>query len=102
MATQEIGLLTDEEVIAWHRNFRPLKLKRMNWQEHPVLVSRRRLEAPKVSPLPPLKDMTLGEPAALDASEIHLDDPDTLVASVVRAGSSLSAPTTIFWGKQSE
>ena len=30
LASQDIGLMTDEEVIAWHRNYRPLKLKRMS------------------------------------------------------------------------
>jgi type IV secretory pathway TraG/TraD family ATPase VirD4 len=79
LASQEIGLLTDEDVLAWHRNFRPLKLKRMNWQEHPVLGNRRRIEAPKVLPLPPLTELTLRVPPALPEAEIHLDDPDTLV-----------------------
>jgi len=27
LASQDTGLLTDEEVIAWHRNDRPLNLK---------------------------------------------------------------------------
>jgi type IV secretory pathway TraG/TraD family ATPase VirD4 len=79
LASQDIGLMTDEEVIAWHRNYRPLKLKRMSWREHPVLVKRRSLTPPKVWPLPPLKEITLQEPATVDSSEIHLDDPDNLV-----------------------
>ena len=79
LASQDIGLMTDEEVIAWHRNYRPLKLKRMNWLEHPVLVARRNMTPPKVWPLPPLKEITLQEPATVDDQEIHLDDPDNLV-----------------------
>jgi hypothetical protein len=66
-------------VIAWHRNDRPLKLKRMNWQEHSVLVRRRSIPPPKVWPLSPLKEVTLQEPVAFDPEEIHLDDPDNLV-----------------------
>lgn len=79
LASQDIGLLTDEEVIVWHRNFRPLKLKRMNWQEHHVLVKRRSIQAPKVWPLPPLKDIKFRATASLTEEEIHLDDPDNLV-----------------------
>jgi len=79
LASQDIGLLTDEEVIAWHRNYRPLKLKRMNWQEHPILVKRRSIPAPTVAPLPPLEDIQLRAPAVLPTPEIHLDDPDNLV-----------------------
>ena len=79
LASQDIGLMTDEEVIAWHRNYRPLKLKRMSWREHPVLVARRNMKPPKVWPLPPLKEVTLQEPATVDDQEIHLDDPDNLV-----------------------
>jgi len=79
LASQDIGLLTDEEVIAWHRNYRPLKLKRMNWLEHPVLIARRNMKPPKVAPLPPLTEIELRQPHSLSSEEIHLDDPDNLV-----------------------
>jgi type IV secretory pathway TraG/TraD family ATPase VirD4 len=79
LASQDIGLLDDEEVIAWHRNYRPLKLKRMDWRDHPFLVKRRNIPPPEVWPLPPLTDIALRAPAALPADEILLDDPDNLV-----------------------
>jgi hypothetical protein len=55
-----------------------------------------------VKALPPVADISLKEAPPLLPEEIHLDDPETLIASVVRAGSSLETPTTIFWGNRSE
>jgi hypothetical protein len=66
-------------VIAWHRNYRPLKLKRMNWLEHPVLSARRNRKPPPVWPLPALPDIELRQRLSLSSEEIHLDDPDNLV-----------------------
>ncbi len=72
-------MLADEEVIAWHRNFRPLKLKRMSWRDHPALAARRNMKPPPVWPLPPLTDIEFRESHPLPISEIQLDDPDNLV-----------------------
>jgi type IV secretion system protein VirD4 len=79
LTKEDIGLMDDTEVLAWHRNNRPLKLKRMDWQEHPLLVKRRTLPPPPVHRLPPLTDLELREPAALSAEEIQLVNPDDLV-----------------------
>ena len=79
LSSQDIALLSDEEVIAFHRNNRPLKLKRMDWQDHPLLVKRRNIPPPKVWPLPPLTDIELREPPSLLSDELSSDklvDPD--------------------------
>jgi type IV secretory pathway TraG/TraD family ATPase VirD4 len=79
LAKEDIGLMDDTEVITWHRNTRPLKLRRLDWQEHPLLAKRRTLPPPPVDRLPPLTDLDLREPAALSAEEIQLVNPDDLV-----------------------
>jgi type IV secretion system protein VirD4 len=56
LASQDIALLSDEEVIAFHRNNRPLKLKRMDWREHTLLVARRRMPPPTLSQLPEISE----------------------------------------------
>ena len=35
LSSQDIALLQDEDVLAFHRNNRPLKLRRMDWRDHP-------------------------------------------------------------------
>jgi type IV secretion system protein VirD4 len=80
LVTKEaIGLMDDTEVLAWHRNNRPLKLKRMDWQEHPHLVKRRSIPPPPVQKLPPLTDLELREPASPSEDEIQVVNPDDLV-----------------------
>ena len=71
--------MEDEEVIAWHRNNRPLKLTRMDWQEHPLLIKRRHIPPPPVHPLPPVTDLDLRAPVSSQADEIQAVNPDDLV-----------------------
>ena len=46
--------MSDEQVIAFHRNYRPMRLTRCDWRKHPILAKRRRLPPRKLSPLPEL------------------------------------------------
>jgi hypothetical protein len=59
LTKQDIGLMDDTEVLAWHRNNRPLKLNRLDWQEHPLLVKRRTITPPPVATLPPVTEEEL-------------------------------------------
>jgi type IV secretion system protein VirD4 len=56
LTSQDIALLTDQDVIAFHRNYRPLKLTRMDWRDYPLLTKRRTITPPSVEKLPPLTD----------------------------------------------
>ncbi len=78
LTSQEIGLMTDEEVLIWHRNFRPLKLKRMNWQEHPLLVKRRSIPAPPVAKLPTVTEDMLRATTPLTTASTGDEDEDLL------------------------
>jgi hypothetical protein len=53
--------MSDEQVIAFHRNYRPMRLMRWDWRAHPTLAKRRRIPPRKLSPLPELnrRDKTL-------------------------------------------
>jgi type IV secretory pathway TraG/TraD family ATPase VirD4 len=56
LTAQEIAQLSDEEIICFHRRLPPLKLTRMDWRRHPVLVQRRSIPQPALAPLPPVAD----------------------------------------------
>ena len=47
--------MSDEQVIAFHRNYRPMRLTRCDWRQHPTLAKRRR--SPRVNFLPCLSLM---------------------------------------------
>ncbi len=55
LASQDITRLADQEVIAFHRNYRPMHLSRCDWREHPVLRKRRSIPPPKLPVLPALE-----------------------------------------------
>src|SRR4051812_19856750 len=74
----------DGFVIVFHKakpkNNRPLKLKRMNWMEHPLLDIRQSPTPPKVQPLPPVEAIDFEEPDFSTSNDaILFDDPDALV-----------------------
>src|SRR5712692_595198 len=54
LSSQDITRMSDDEVIAFHRNYRPMRLTRCDWREHPILAKRRRIPPPRLSPLPSL------------------------------------------------
>ena len=35
LSSQDIALMSDEQVIAFHRNYRPMRLTRCDWRQHP-------------------------------------------------------------------
>jgi hypothetical protein len=82
LSTQEITQLKDTDVLVWHRGYKPLKLKRMDWRAFPLLIERRNISPPPLHPLPRLTDIELREPHTLpsdDLPSVELDDPDDLV-----------------------
>lgn len=99
---REIMELDATDIIFLYKNVKPGRGQRFAHWDFPLLRKRAKTPPPPVKALPPVAAIALQEAPPLLTEEIHLDDPETLVNSVVRAGSSLSASTTIFWGKQSE
>jgi type IV secretion system protein VirD4 len=55
LTPRDINELSPEQVIARFSNRKPIWLKRMDWQEHPILKKRRAMPPPPVKPLPPLE-----------------------------------------------
>ena len=52
LSSQDITLLSDEQVIAFHRNYRPMRLMRCDWRAHPTLAKRRAIPPRRLSLLP--------------------------------------------------
>ena len=52
LSSQDITLMSDDQVIAFHRNYRPMRLTRCDFRQHPILDKRRRIPPPTLSPLP--------------------------------------------------
>jgi type IV secretion system protein VirD4 len=54
LTARDISELDPQNVIALFSNYKPIWLKRMDWQGHPILRQRRAMPPPPVTPLPPL------------------------------------------------
>jgi type IV secretory pathway TraG/TraD family ATPase VirD4 len=54
MTAQEIMRLPDTTLLAFHRDKWPMRLTRLEWYHHPILVKRRSLLPPALKRLPPL------------------------------------------------
>ena len=114
LSTQEITQLKDQDILVWHRAYKPLKLKRMDWRAFPCLLQRRNISPPALQPLPPITDIKQLKPQPLPTDNypneddnpfpVTLDDPDNLPAdrhglSTNRQGmadSQDSQPTTVW------
>ena len=57
LSIQEITQLKDTDVLVWHRDYKPLKLKRMDWRGFDILRRRRSISLPELQPLPPITDI---------------------------------------------
>ena len=57
LSIQEITQLKDTDVLVWHRDYKPLKLKRMDWRTFDILRRRRSISPPELQPLPPITDI---------------------------------------------
>jgi type IV secretion system protein VirD4 len=68
LSSQDITLMSDDQVIAFHRNYRPMRLKRCDFLKHPILDKRRRIPPPTLSPLPYLeeREITPWQPPVAD------------------------------------
>jgi type IV secretory pathway TraG/TraD family ATPase VirD4 len=78
LTKQDIGLMDDTEVLAWHRNNRPLKLTRLDWQEYPLLVKRRTIPPPPVAKLSPVTEEELRTTSARTPKP-PVDDDEVLI-----------------------
>ena len=77
LAAQEILQLKDEEIIGFHRNLPPLKMKRIDWRTYPLFKQRRNIPAPQLSSLPDLAEIPLRQ-GQKHVSDAYID-PDALV-----------------------
>ena len=68
--------LDPEQVIVLFSNRKPMWLKRMDWQEHPMLTKRRAIAPPPVKSLPPFPEMQLPSPPGPTAIDDELWNPD--------------------------
>jgi type IV secretory pathway TraG/TraD family ATPase VirD4 len=113
LSIPEITQLKDADVLVWHRAYKPLKLKRMDWRAFPLLMQRRNISPPQLQPLPAITDIKLSDtqlysdnyPKEDEAPfPVTLDDPDNLPSdrhglSTNRQGmadSQGSQPTTVW------
>src|SRR5437667_7626491 len=77
LAAQEILQLKDEEIIGFHRNLPPFKMKRIDWRTYPLFKQRRNMPAPQLSPLPDLAEISLRQ-SQKHVSDVYID-PDALI-----------------------
>jgi type IV secretion system protein VirD4 len=68
--------MRDEDIIVFHHNLPPFLARRMSWLEHPILRTRKAMEPPKLSPLPPLTPIDLRSPHAVADDDDELLNPD--------------------------
>jgi type IV secretion system protein VirD4 len=76
LPAQEIMQMQDEQVVAFHRNLPPFKVKRMDWRNHSHLIQRRNLPAPSLPELPPVADIPPMERASGDVPKGYIDLED--------------------------
>jgi type IV secretion system protein VirD4 len=57
LSSQDIFLLSDTALLAFHRNNHPMRLSRLEWHRHPLLARRQRMSPPTLSPLPELDQL---------------------------------------------
>jgi type IV secretory pathway TraG/TraD family ATPase VirD4 len=93
LSSQDIALLSDEQVIAFHRNYRPMRLSRFDWRQHPILAKRRRLPLRKLSPLPEFDGRAKTRRKTIEEAFDGYIDPDQRHTLLRR---SQSLPQTIF------
>ena len=71
LTAQEIMQLSDEDVLAFHRNLPPMRLKRMDWRNNTALRRRHNLKPPVLPALPPATDLTIPEHRSSRARHYH-------------------------------
>jgi type IV secretory pathway TraG/TraD family ATPase VirD4 len=54
LTARDINELEADEIIAFHHNRKPIRAKRMDWRNFPILKKRRAILAPTLKPLPQL------------------------------------------------
>ena len=57
VTAQEVMKLKDHEMIVFHRNLPPFKIRRVEWWRHPIFRHRRNMAAPALSWLPPVPEI---------------------------------------------
>jgi type IV secretion system protein VirD4 len=76
LTAQEVMQMNDEDVLAFHRNLPPMRLKRMDWRKTEALRVRRNMQPPALPPLPHATDLTI--PNAAPAGRDSIIDPDEI------------------------
>jgi type IV secretory pathway TraG/TraD family ATPase VirD4 len=77
LTAREIMELSDEDVLAFHRNLPPMRLKRMDWRKTASLSRRHNMKPPALPALPPVTSLTkqpadpLTDDSLIDPDDIH-------------------------------
>lgn len=75
MTAGEIKQMGDEDIIAFHRNLPPMKLKRIDWRQNRELIQKRQIAPPQITPLPQLTDIQI---RTTDPLTEEIIDPDRI------------------------
>jgi type IV secretory pathway TraG/TraD family ATPase VirD4 len=79
MTAQDVLQLHDDEVIGFHRNLPPFKMRRIDWRLHKHLVQRNQMPAPELSLLPSVEEtLTGGDIQGREQEDGEYIDPDAL------------------------
>lgn len=77
LTAQEIMQLKDHDVLVFHRRLPPLKVRRVDWRNYPMLIKRRALPPPTLAALPPVTDLPLAEQEEMLITNGYID-PDNI------------------------
>lgn len=77
LTAQEIMQLKDHDVLVFHRRLPPLKARRVDWRNYPILVKRQAFPPPTLAALPPVTDPPLAEQEEILATNGYID-PDSI------------------------
>lgn len=83
MTARNIRELPDEDIIGFFCNLKPIRAKRMDWRQHPLLIQRRSIKPPTLNTLPDLITIEFEDTDHLAAHETldHIVDPDLIGVS---------------------
>lgn len=74
LTAQEIMKLKDHDIIGFHRNLPPFKIRRVEWWRHPIFIQRRKIPPPTLALLPEVAHIPLYEEMGTEDNDIDPSD----------------------------
>jgi len=74
VTAQEIMKLKDHDIICFHRNLPPFKIRRVEWWKHKILKHRRNMPAPQLALLPAIANFPASQPMGTEDDGIDPND----------------------------